>query len=81
MANLYANVLFRHQWLYHLRPLNEAEVAAVEIVLETDVVSLFQLFNTIEIKMIDLLAFLCYVFVDDSKCRAVHLIRDAHTMA
>ena len=45
MLNLHADVFFGQQGFNHLRPLNEAEVAAVEIVLEADVVGFLQFFK------------------------------------
>ena len=60
---------------------NSRKVATVEIVLKTDVVGLFQLFNAIEIKMIDRFSFLCDILIDDGESRAVHFVGDAHVVA
>ena len=81
MLNLNSNVLFGQQGFNHFRPLDEAKVATVEIVLETDVVGFLQFFNALEIKMIDRLPLLCDILIDDGESRAVHLIGDTHFVA
>ena len=80
VLNLHSNVFFGQQRLNHLGPLDEAEVATIEVVLIADIVGLFQLFNAIKIKMINRLAFLCDILVDDGERRAIHLVGDTHTV-
>ena len=41
------------QFLYHLRPLNEARTAAVEVLLAADVVCLAQVLDAIEVEVKD----------------------------
>ena len=80
MTYLHTDVLFGHQRLNHFGPLNEAEIAAVEIVLETNVIGFFYLLNTIEIKMINRLAFLGDLLIDNGESRAVYLVGDTHSV-
>ena len=81
MTNLHADVFFGQQRLNHFRPLDKTKISTVKIVLKTDVVGFFQLFNALEIKVIDRFSFLGDILIHNSKSRAIHLIGDTHSMA
>ena len=71
---MHAQSLFRKEFLDVLRPFNNAEAAAVHIVVESDVKGLGCIVDAVEIKMIKRLAGCCPVFVNNGECRRAHRI-------
>ena len=77
-----AERLLGEQVLYVLRPLDQAEAAAVKVVVETDIEGLFQALDAIEIKMEEGLARRRPVFIDDGESRGTDgIFPDAEFLA
>ncbi len=75
------DIRFGQQRLHFLGPFGETVVAAVEIFLVTDVVSLGKTVDSVEIEMIDGLSAGGHILVDDGESGAAHVVGRAEGTA
>lgn len=73
---------FGEQGLYEFGPLDETRMAAVEIIVDTDIVSLFETLDTVEVEVEDRsVEHRAVVLVDDGERGAVDHIVDTKLLA
>lgn len=72
-----SQVVVRQYFLHFFGPFGKAIAAAVEIFFVAQIVSLADIFQSVEVKMIDGVAVAGGIFVDDGKGRAAHIL--SHT--
>lgn len=67
--DMHFECLIGKEFLDVLRPFHQAQVSAVQVVVETDVDSLGDFVDAVEIKVIDGLSVPGHIFVDDGESR------------
>ena len=80
-GDLHAEGVLREKFLDVLRPLHDAEAAAVEVVVKADLDCLLEFVDAIEVEMIHWVTIGTHIFVYDGKCRRTDRICNSKHLA